>query len=485
MDSSRAFQGEVDLLLTLAPSILASLPANHHYADLFYENTRAHSLFTESKSFSINASSAPFKERVTFLNGTGAQVFGPTVHAYNSIEGPPDKSTLIRCVEELPGVANTHGTKINLSTPQYPEDNLSALDRLSAIEKKQFLCEVLESAYSYEPYIRSASLEYQDRIQRICIIDSEGNVIINYRTFWGLWLRIKMDSQDGIIETDATHLSADPSSVFSSNQISALVIQAVNAAKIQSSALPIRSASYPVIFEGSPTSLLPLHQGNASIWLHETIGHLLEADQFNATLWSTIGNKVSSVPLSLSDDPLRDAPNPLLLNDDEGVKGACTNLVEEGRLKRILTDRYHSFQLNRELTGNGRRQDYRFAPLPRMTSLYLHPGDTSRESLISSVKDGIYVKSISHGQTHSDTQEVCLDVREGYRIKQGRLTHPIKNVTIKGKSFDILNQIEGIANDLPPRPQMVQCKKGPQVVPVSVASPSVLVKQMDVYQLNR
>ena len=254
----------------------------------------------------------------------------------------------------------------------------------------------------------------------------------------------------------------------------------------QSSALPIRSGTYPVIFEGSPTSLLPPHQGNASIWLHETIGHLLEADQYDDTLWSATRNRVSPIPFSLSDDPSRHTPNlSLPFYDDEGVQGARTNLVQDGYLQHILTDRYHSFQLNRELTGNGRRQDYRFAPLPRMTSLYLHPGNASNASLISSVKDGIYVKSISHGQTYSDTRDVYLDIREGYRIEKGRLTHPIKNVTIKGKSLDILDRIEGIANDLPPRPQIVQCKKSEQIVPVSVASPTVLVKQMDVYQSSR
>ncbi|MBX2822437.1 MAG: hypothetical protein KTR29_22265, partial [Rhodothermaceae bacterium] len=311
MDSSHAFQGEVDELLTLAPSILASFLADHHYVDLFYESTRAHSLFTESRSFSINTSSAPFKERVTSLNGTGVHVIGPTNHAFNSIEGPPNKPALIRCIQELPGVTNIPGTQINLSTPRYREENLSALDRLSDDEKKQFLCDILESAFSYEPEIRTASLEYQDRIRRTCIIDSHGQVTLIAQAFWGLWLRIKMDSQDGIVESNATHLSTDPSGVFSSNQISQLVLQAVNAATIQSSALPIQPGSYPVVFEGSPTSLLPQHQGNASIWLHETIGHLLEADQYNAALWSTIGNKISPTSLSLSDDPSRDTHNAL------------------------------------------------------------------------------------------------------------------------------------------------------------------------------
>ena len=484
MDSPRAFQDEVDELLTLAPSLLASFSDDHRYADLFYESTQAHSLGTESRSFSINTSSIPFKERIKTLNGTGVQVFGPGFHRYNSIEGRPNQSALARCIEELPGVNQIPGPHINLSLPRYAKENLSALDSVSTLEKKQFLCDMIESAFSFEPAIQTASLEYQDRTKRTCIIDSHGNVVISSQAFWGLWLRIKMASKDGIIEADATHLSTDPSGVFSSDQVSNLIIQAVNGANNQSLALPIQSGAYPIIFEGSPTSLLPHHQGNASIWLHEAIGHSLEADQFNAAPWSTIGHNVSSIPLWLSDDPSRNAHNQLFY-DDEGVKGTCTNLVEEGTIQRILTDRYHSFELDEGLTGNGRRQDYRFAPLPRMTSLYLHPGNASNESLISSVKDGIYVKSISHGQTYSDTQDVYLDVREGYRIEEGRLTHPLKNVTIKGKSLDILDRIDGIANDLPPHPQMVQCKKRMQVVPVSVASPTVLVKQMDVYQSSR
>ena len=481
MDFSDAFSNDIETLITLAPSILSPFSTTDQYADIFYEHTRSQSLLGEITASSLS-SSLPFREYSASLQGAGIHVCSPTINAYHSTQGRPTKLNLEQCVPGFAPHQESTGHTLELRNPHFENHLSSKIDSISTPEKKRWIEDVLESTFSYEPALQTASLEYQDRIQWQCVINTNGHVVITRKAILGLCLRVRQQVGGRIIEAMSPHLSEYETTLFSFATASELIKNAITQVANLSNARPIRSGTLPVIFEGAPTPLLPYRKGNASIWLHETIGHLLEADQYISHACAPMGSQFTSTPVSFSDNPAHGIQNEEPIFDDEGTAGQCTPLVVEGSLQGVLTDACHAMLHELDKTGNGRRQDYRFAPQPRMSTLFMHPGTASNASLIASVQQGIYVKSVSHGLTHADTQHVHLDVREGYLIEHGRLTHPISNVTIEGKGIDILNHIEGIGNDLPAQPQMIQCKKNQQVVPVSVASPTVLIKQMNVYQ---
>lgn len=480
MDLPDAFKKEVDSLIDLAPPILSPLSAKNQYSDLFYENTSSVALLggaTASRLYSA----PPLEERDRSLKGYGIHSFTPTYQEYHAVNGAPSRSGLENCLRQFTSASSTSYPHLKLNPPPSLPDFLYA-NEVSLHEKKRLVREVIETAFSYEPDLGAATVEYQDRIQQKCMINTTGNVAVTNRAMIGLRLKVMLSRNGRQVEGISTHFSDLKRGMFLFSDASYLIKRAINQAISLSSAQPIPSGSLPVIFEGSPTPLLNCPRGNASIWLHETIGHLLEADQYISHACAPIDGRLTSVPISLSDNPSFMSQSQGADFDDEGSAGRHTDLVVDGYLKHVLTDAYRAFVLRVQNTGNGRRQDYRFSPLPRMTTLYLHPGKDDREALISSVKQGIYVKTLSQGHTYADTQHLELRVKEGFYIEHGKLTHPITNVTIKGKGIDILDKVIGIGADLPQQPLTIQCKKNQQVVPVSVASPTVLIKQMDVYQ---
>ena len=76
--------------------------------------------------------------------------------------------------------------------------------------------------------------------------------------------------------------------------------------------------------------------------------------------------------------------------DDEGTPSQNTMLIENGILKGFMQDRLNAKLMNKESTGNGRRQSYSHIPMPRMTNTYMLSGKYEHEELIKSTKKGIY-----------------------------------------------------------------------------------------------
>ncbi|GIV59531.1 MAG: hypothetical protein KatS3mg043_0620 [Rhodothermaceae bacterium] len=160
-------------------------------------------------------------------------------------------------------------------------------------------------------------------------------------------------------------------------------------------------------------------------------------------------------------------------------------LVEDGVLCALLTDRACAETLGLPVTGHARRQDYRHAPLPRMTNLVLAPGAATPADLIAGVRDGLYVRTAGHGTLQPGTGTYTLEVVEGTRIEAGRLTHPVAGVRLEGRLAGALAGIRGVARDGRLETARGICEKAGQTVPVSVGMPTVLVEGMTVVSRSR
>ena len=124
-----------------------------------------------------------------------------------------------------------------------------------------------------------------------------------------------------------------------------------------------------------------------------------------------------------------------------------TTLIENGVLKRFLSDRAGELRTGHKRTGSGRRQSYAFAAASRMRNTYIEKGEYTPEQLIESIDDGIYCKSMGGGSVGA-TGQFNFSVEEGYLIKNGRLTEPVKGATLIGEAVDVMPRISMCANDL-------------------------------------
>jgi TldD protein len=222
--------------------------------------------------------------------------------------------------------------------------------------------------------------------------------------------------------------------------------------------------------------------GGSGILLHEAIGHAFEAD-FNrkgiSIFSDKMGEKICSESISIADDATISANRGSLNVDDEGVPGQKTMLITEGILTSYLHDRISARHYKVAPTGNGRRESFRFEPIPRMRATYMENGSASTEDIISSVRKGIYVDKFRNGQVQIGAGDFTFFVKSGRMIENGRLTHPIKDINVIGNGPRALADILEVASDGRMEDGTWTCGKGQQC-PVSCGMPTVLVKSLTV-----
>jgi TldD protein len=222
--------------------------------------------------------------------------------------------------------------------------------------------------------------------------------------------------------------------------------------------------------------------GASGILLHEAMGHAFEAD-FNrkgqSIFSDKMGKKICSDKINVVDDATiawnRGAGN----LDDEGIAGEKTYMVKDGVLTSYLHDRISADFYKVAPTGNGRRESFRFNPIPRMRATYMEGGDCDPAEIISSVQNGVYVDEFSNGQVKIGEGDFTFFVKNGFLIENGRLTMPIKDINIIGNGPQALADITMVGNDLIVDNGTWTCGKE-QSVPVSCGMPTVLVKNLTV-----
>ncbi|MGP1610780.1 MAG: TldD/PmbA family protein [Candidatus Cryptobacteroides sp.] len=222
--------------------------------------------------------------------------------------------------------------------------------------------------------------------------------------------------------------------------------------------------------------------GASGILLHEAMGHAFEAD-FNRKGQSIFAGKVGQVicneNISIVDDGTVKFNRGSLNFDDEGVPAQRTYMVKDGVLTSYLHDRISARYYDVQPTGNGRRESFRYNPIPRMRATYMESGNSEPESIIASVKKGIYVDEFANGQVKIGEGDFTFYVKSGYMIENGKLTQPINDINITGNGPQALADIVAVGNDGKIDDGAWTCGKE-QSVPVSCGIPTVLVNNLTV-----
>ena len=222
--------------------------------------------------------------------------------------------------------------------------------------------------------------------------------------------------------------------------------------------------------------------GPSGVLLHEAMGHAFEAD-FNrkgqSIFSDKMGQQICPKGVNVVDDGTLEFNRGACRYDDEGVAGQKTYMVKDGILNSYLHDRISAAWYGVEPTGNGRRENFRYNPIPRMRATYMESGDADPASIIADVKQGIYVKELSNGQVKIGEGDFTFFVKSGFMIEDGRLTAPIKDINIIGNGPEALANILAVGNDLKVDNGTWTCGKE-QSVAVSCGMPTILVKSLTV-----
>jgi TldD protein len=219
-----------------------------------------------------------------------------------------------------------------------------------------------------------------------------------------------------------------------------------------------------------------LGAGWPGILLHEAIGHGLEGD-FNRKRTSAfaglLGRRIASPGVTVVDDGTLPDRRGSLTVDDEGTPSNRTVLIEDGVLVGFMQDRLNARLMKMAPTGNGRRQSYAHAPMPRMTNTVMLGGAHAPDDMIRSVKRGLYAVNFGGGQVDITSGKFVFSASEAYLIEDGRVTAPVKGATLIGNGPDALTRISMVGNDMALDPGIGTCGKNGQGVPVGVGQPTL------------
>ena len=235
----------------------------------------------------------------------------------------------------------------------------------------------------------------------------------------------------------------------------------------------------------APAGEMPvvLGPGWPGVMLHEAVGHGLEGD-FNrkgsSAFSGRIGERVAAPGVTVIDEGAIGERRGSLTIDDEGTPTGRTVLIEDGILKGYLQDRLNARLMNMAPTGNGRRESFAHAPMPRMTNTFMLGGSDDPGELIERVKDGIYATSFGGGQVDITSGKFVFSCTEAYRIRGGRIAEPIKGATLIGDGPSVLTRVRGIGNDLALDEGIGVCGKGGQSIPAGVGQPTLLIDGLTV-----
>lgn len=232
--------------------------------------------------------------------------------------------------------------------------------------------------------------------------------------------------------------------------------------------------------EAAPAGVMDvvLGPGWPGILLHEAIGHGLEGD-FNrkgtSAFAGLMGQQIAAKGVTVLDDGTIPDSRGSITVDDEGTPSAKNTLIEDGVLVGYMQDRQNARLMGVAPTGNGRRESYAHAPMPRMTNTYMLSGPDEPAAMVADLKDGIYAVGFGGGQVDITNGKFVFSCTEAYRVKNGVVGAPVKGATLIGDGATALKQIRGIGNDMELDPGMGNCGKAGQWVPVGVGQPTLMI----------
>ena len=235
----------------------------------------------------------------------------------------------------------------------------------------------------------------------------------------------------------------------------------------------------------APAGEMPvvLGPGWPGILLHEAIGHGLEGD-FNRKKTSAfaglLGKRIASPGVTVVDDGTMPDRRGSLTVDDEGTPSGRTVMIEDGVLTGYIQDRMNARLMGVAPTGNGRRQSFAHAPMPRMTNTVMLGGSSDPDEIIRSVPRGLYAVDFGGGSVDITSGKFVFSASEAYLIENGRVTAPVKGATLIGNGPDALLKIEMIGNDPGLDHGIGTCGKNGQGVPVGVGQPTLRLSALTV-----
>jgi TldD protein len=390
-----------------------------------------------------------------------------------------DEAALLDAVVAARGIARTQGAgaqkiaaRLTNHRPLYPSGD--PLHSMSDGDKVALLADLDRRVRAMDNRVAQVIASVAGVYEVVLVQATDGTLAADVRPLVRLNVSVIME-KDGRREQGYAGGGGrgDYTLLTNGNRPLEIAAEAVRTAAVNMSAVPSPAGNMPVV----------LGAGWPGILLHEAIGHGLEGD-FNrkgtSAFTGRIGERVATEQCTVVDDGTLVGRRGSLTVDDEGTPTRCNTLIERGVLKGYMFDKMNARLMNQKSTGNGRRESFAHAPMPRMTNTYMLPGTYDPEEIIASVDKGIYAPNFGGGQVDITSGKFVFSASEAYLVENGKKTVAVKGAMLIGNGPEVLTRVSMVGNDLKLDAGLGTCGKDGQSVPVGVGQPTIRIDSLTV-----
>lgn len=449
-----------------------ALSKGGEYADVFFQHNASSYIGLEDKAVNRAYSDVSFGVGIRVLNGDQTGYSFTEEVTTEAMEQAAKTAANIASFKKKVGPQEL---KLH-STPNYYPIKTSWED-VGIDQKIPLLQKINDTVFDLDNRVIKCNISFSDESSYILIATSEGRITFDYQPMSGCFVNVIAEQNDHREQNGFNLSSRSGIEFFTPATTSRLANEAVSRTVALFEANKPDAGEMPVV----------LAAGSSGILLHEAIGHGMEAD-FNRKEVSIFSDKINKKVAEKYVNIVDDGQNPNMRGsiniDDEGNDSQKTFLVRDGILESYLHDKISAQHYRVKPTGSGRRQSFRFAPMPRMRNTYMLPGPHTKDEIIASVKKGLYAETFTNGEVYIGAGDFTFYVKSGRLIENGKLTTPVKDVNIIGNGPEVLAKITMVADDFKMDEGGWTCGKNGQGVPVSLGLPTIKVSSITVGGVN-
>ena len=358
------------------------------------------------------------------------------------------------CTELTPGVlreltreaiANAGQASADLNNllpqkaPVYPSLDLYDPEiRQVPVEEKIELARRMEKiARAYDARIKIIeSSAYQDEESETLIVNSSGVAAAYRSAYCGLSLAVvAQDAQD-----NQTGFALDYRLRYKDLNTQKVGEEASQRALRLLGAKPISTRKVAVVLEPY-----------VAIGFLGLLGASLSAEAVQkkrSLLAAKINQKVAAPEVTIIDDGTLPEGIGSYPFDGEGVPSQRTILIQNGVLQGFLHNTYTAAKAGVASTGNGMRPSFKSTPEVGTTNFFMPGGHLSPDELVKNISGGLLVTEVIGMHTANPISGDFSVGATGILIEHGRLTQPVRGITIAGNILEFFNLIDGTGNDL-------------------------------------
>ena len=403
-------------------------------------------------------------------SGFGLRAVAGEAHGY-AHAGELSEAALQRAADSVSAVTKGYSGNASLApsaganSPLYSDQN--PLNATSFDTKIKLLQEMDAYARDLDSRVKQVSASLTGSWQAVQIMRADGIRVADIRPLVriNIWVAVE---QNGRMESGGAGAGGRVmlDQWLSPESWQSQVDEALRIAILNLQSVPTPAGEMEVV----------LGAGWPGVMLHEAVGHGLEGD-FNrkgtSVFSGRVGQQVAAKGVTVIDDGTIADRRGSITVDDEGTPSRRNVLIEDGILKGYMQDRQNARLMGVDATGNGRRESYAHAPMPRMTNTYMENGDADPQEIVASMKKGIYAVNFGGGQVDITSGKFVFSAAEAYLVENGKIGAPVKGATLIGNGPDAMSKITMIGNDTKLDSGIGTCGKAGQSVPVGVGQPTV------------